>query len=98
MSYCTFHFEEVPVTYKGQTLMADGSFCVEFDELDPDPSVGDPGGPEIVDYSDLDITLTSDEGEELYVEDKAERHELLKQLARKIPEDAVYMAIVESIR
>jgi hypothetical protein len=98
MSYCTFHFEEVPVTYKGQTLMADGSFCVEFDELDPDPSVGDPGGPEIVDYSDLEVTLTLEDGETLAVTDKAERYELLKQIARKVPDDAVYMAIVESIR
>lgn len=97
MSYCTFHFEEVPVTYKDQTLMAHGSFCVEFDELDPDPSVGDPGGPEIVDYSDLEVTLTLESGDFLDVTDKAERYELLKQIARKVPEDAVYMAIVESL-
>jgi hypothetical protein len=94
--YHHYTFEEIPVSYNGRTAIAEGSFHVEFVEARPDPSVGYTGGPEIVDYSDLEVTLTYDDETVEEVTDKAERHELLKQISRKVDDDHIYQTIMES--
>ncbi len=92
--FCTYSFEGIPVSYGGRTGLADGSFCVEYCEARPDPSVGYSGGPEIIDYSDLDVTITFDDDTVLEPTDKDERRDLLKQISRKIDVDDVYEHIL----
>jgi len=94
--YHCYEFEEIPVSYNGRSALADGTFHVEYVDSRPDPSVGYTGGFEIVDYCDLEVTLTYEDDTVERVTDKAERHELLKQISRKVDDDHIYQTIMES--
>ena len=65
--YIDYAFEEVPVSLNGVNYEASGTICVEYIVHRASPSTGDPGGPEIMGFSDLNVVLTDEDGNTLEI-------------------------------
>lgn len=86
MRYYDYSFEDIPVKLRDRSGMASGTMCVSYIMTRPDPSVGYRGGPEIVDHSDLRVTIIFDDAEDEVCEIPSGDMQTLTLLLRQIVE------------
>jgi hypothetical protein len=93
MRFYDYYFDDIPVVVEDRPALAKGSFCVQYILTRPDPSVGFRGGPEIVDYSDLSVTLFFEDDESSFEVASGEmqlKTVVLRQLAERIDPAYIY--------
>jgi hypothetical protein len=93
MRFYDYYFDDIPVTVDDRPALAKGSFCVQYILTRPDPSVGFRGGPEIVDHSDLSVTLFFEDDEtsrEIASGEMDIKTVVLRQLAEYIDPAHIY--------
>lgn len=93
MMFYDYEFADIPVTVDGRPAIADGTMCVSYIMTRPDPSVGFRGGPEIVDHSDLRVTLFFEDDEksvEVPSGDMQTLTPLLRQIVEYIDQAYIY--------